>query len=37
MLIILCLVGFEPNASMQYVHHMIIYGCKEPGKSEPAW
>lgn len=34
---LICLVGFEPNASMHFIHHMIIYGCASPGKSQPVW
>ena len=26
------LVGFRPNASKQTAHHMLIYGCEEPGQ-----
>lgn len=25
------LVGFEPHASMHTAHHMLLYGCAEPG------
>ena len=25
------IVGFKPNASMHTAHHMLIYGCEEPG------
>ncbi|XKL65698.1 hypothetical protein PGB90_009118 [Kerria lacca] len=31
------IVGFEPNASMKYIHHMILYGCLVPGRAESAW
>lgn len=25
-------VGFKPNATKMTAHHMLIYGCEEPGK-----
>ena len=28
------ITGFEPTAHMQTAHHMIIYGCKSPGRQE---
>jgi len=28
------IVGFEPNGEMETVHHMLLYGCEEPGVSE---
>ncbi|XP_075215603.1 peptidylglycine-alpha-hydroxylating monooxygenase [Lycorma delicatula] len=31
------IVGFEPNASMNTAHHMLLYGCKTPGSSKPVW
>lgn len=31
------IIGFQPNASMNTVHHMILYGCKRPGLSKPFW
>ncbi|XP_065165421.1 peptidylglycine alpha-hydroxylating monooxygenase [Atheta coriaria] len=31
------IVGFEPNATMNRVHHMILFGCSEPGTHEPYW
>lgn len=35
---ILCLlVGFEPNATMNTAHHMLLYGCGEPGSDNPVW
>lgn len=24
--------GFHPNATMHTAHHMLIYGCEEPGQ-----
>ncbi|XP_011643790.1 peptidylglycine alpha-hydroxylating monooxygenase [Pogonomyrmex barbatus] len=31
------IIGFEPNATMATAHHMLIYGCTEPGSSKPVW
>lgn len=31
------IVGFEPNATMNTAHHMLLYGCTEPGSSKPVW
>ncbi|XP_075969155.1 peptidylglycine-alpha-hydroxylating monooxygenase [Anticarsia gemmatalis] len=31
------IVGFEPNASMHTAHHMLLYGCSEPGSNESVW
>uniref|UniRef100_A0A1B6C5R3 peptidylglycine monooxygenase n=1 Tax=Clastoptera arizonana TaxID=38151 RepID=A0A1B6C5R3_9HEMI len=31
------IIGFEPNATMNVVHHMLLYGCTEPGSSKPVW
>lgn len=31
------IVGFEPNATMETAHHMLIYGCTTPGSSKPIW
>jgi len=31
------IVGFKPNASMHTAHHMLIYGCEEPGSEAPVW
>lgn len=31
------IVGFEPLASMNVVHHMLLYGCREPGSSLSYW
>jgi len=32
---IFCLVGFEPQAEEYRAHHMLLYGCKQPGEKEP--
>ena len=31
------ITGFEPNATQHTAHHMLIYGCEEPGSMEPVW
>lgn len=31
------IVGFEPNATMATAHHMLLYGCSEPGSQKPVW
>ncbi|XP_026319537.1 peptidylglycine alpha-hydroxylating monooxygenase [Hyposmocoma kahamanoa] len=31
------IVGFEPNATMHTAHHMLIYGCTEPGTNDTVW
>lgn len=37
------LVGVSPNADMQIVHHILLYGCHlpfqtpKPGQPQPAW
>uniref|UniRef100_A0A0C9R885 Phm_0 protein n=1 Tax=Fopius arisanus TaxID=64838 RepID=A0A0C9R885_9HYME len=31
------IVGFEPNATMNTAHHMILYGCKKPGAAKGVW
>jgi len=31
------IVGFEPNATMNTVHHMILFGCAAPGSTKPVW
>ncbi|XP_043462355.1 peptidylglycine alpha-hydroxylating monooxygenase [Leptopilina heterotoma] len=31
------IIGFEPNATMQTAHHMLIYGCTKPGSSKSIW
>jgi len=30
-------VGFKPNATKMTAHHMLVYGCEEPGAKEPLW
>ena len=27
--------GFKPNATKMTAHHMLIYGCEEPGQQTP--
>ncbi|XP_031638045.1 peptidylglycine alpha-hydroxylating monooxygenase [Contarinia nasturtii] len=31
------IVGFEPNATMNTAHHMLLYGCGAPGSEKPVW
>ncbi|XP_054277713.1 peptidylglycine alpha-hydroxylating monooxygenase-like isoform X3 [Macrosteles quadrilineatus] len=31
------IVGFEPNATMQTAHHMLLYGCTKPGSMKEVW
>jgi len=31
------LVGFDPMAEMGDVHHMLLFGCEEPGSEEEVW
>lgn len=32
------IVAFEPNATMNTAHHMLLYGCGEPGSAtKPIW
>lgn len=31
------IVGYEPNATMNTAHHMLIYGCGEPGTRHAVW
>jgi len=31
------IVGFKPNATKMTAHHMLIYGCDEPGADVPTW
>ena len=31
------IIGFEPNATMETAHHMILHGCSKPGTSKPVW
>ncbi|VVC89290.1 unnamed protein product [Leptidea sinapis] len=28
------IVGFKPNATMNTAHHMLLYGCTEPGSND---
>ena len=29
------ITGFEPRASKNTAHHMLLFGCKTPGKRDP--
>ncbi|XP_066967687.1 peptidylglycine alpha-hydroxylating monooxygenase isoform X2 [Macrobrachium rosenbergii] len=29
--------AFEPNATMETAHHMLLYGCEEPGSDGDVW
>jgi len=29
--------GFKPNATAHTAHHMLVYGCEEPGSDAPMW
>lgn len=31
------IVGFEPNATMETAHHMLVYGCTKPGSTKAVW
>ncbi|KAL0278431.1 UNVERIFIED_CONTAM: hypothetical protein PYX00_000255 [Menopon gallinae] len=31
------ITSFEPNATMETAHHMIIYGCRTPGSRKAVW
>nr|XP_022915094.1 peptidylglycine alpha-hydroxylating monooxygenase [Onthophagus taurus] len=31
------IVGFEPNATMHDVHHMLLFGCSVPGTTDDVW
>merc|ERR1712088_486312 len=31
------ITGFRPNATKMTAHHMLIYGCEEPGAESPTW
>ncbi|KPJ09404.1 Peptidylglycine alpha-hydroxylating monooxygenase [Papilio machaon] len=31
------IVGFQPKASMHTAHHMLLYGCLQPGGNESVW
>lgn len=30
-------VDFKPHASMDTVHHMLLFGCNEPSSTESYW
>lgn len=30
-------VDFKPHASMDTVHHMLLFGCNEPCSTESYW
>lgn len=30
-------VDFKPHASMDTVHHMLLFGCNEPSSTENYW
>lgn len=34
---ILIKVGYKPNATMNTAHHMLLYGCGEPGSTRLTW
>jgi peptidylglycine monooxygenase len=31
------LVGYNPHGDMKTAHHIIIYGCQQPGSDEDVW
>jgi len=31
------IVGFQPNATKATAHHMLVYGCEEPGSMSATW
>lgn len=31
------ITGYEPNATMHTAHHILLYGCDEPGSRKPVW
>lgn len=31
------IVGFEPNTTSQTTHHLLLYGCEDPGSTRPVW
>nr|XP_023017125.1 peptidylglycine alpha-hydroxylating monooxygenase [Leptinotarsa decemlineata] len=31
------IVGFEPNATMNVAHHMLLFGCTTPGTTDDYW
>ena len=33
----LAAAGFEPHANMSTSHHMMVYGCSEPGDTGAVW
>lgn len=35
--IFLSTVAFQPNASMHTAHHILMYGCGDPGSQKPVW
>ena len=30
-------VSFEPNATQNTAHHMLLYGCEQPGTDDAVW
>jgi len=37
LIVIIRIVGFNPNATMNTAHHMLLYGCGEPGTTKTTW
>lgn len=31
------IIAFEPNATAETAHHMLLYGCEEPGRMDMVW
>ncbi|KAK3586826.1 hypothetical protein CHS0354_020042 [Potamilus streckersoni] len=31
------IVGFAPHANMEIAHHILLYGCQEPGSKKQPW
>ncbi|XP_078702255.1 peptidylglycine alpha-hydroxylating monooxygenase-like isoform X1 [Branchiostoma floridae x Branchiostoma belcheri] len=31
------IVGYEPHASGEIAHHMMLYGCEKPGSTDEMW
>jgi peptidylglycine monooxygenase len=31
------IIGYEPLADMHQVHHILLFGCEEPGSDDPVW
>ncbi|KAL3865812.1 hypothetical protein ACJMK2_043162 [Sinanodonta woodiana] len=31
------IVGFAPHANMEIAHHILLYGCMEPGSAKQPW